>query len=257
MAIVELQRAWYRPKLPVIHYVSQQRVLVRARPTKVRNPRTKAQQANRGKMAIASRFLAQLQDFVIHGFNPGKRPNGRPVGAYHVALGHLLSNAIRREGEGWKIEYKNVQLSEGQSLNEYSVRVNRQGRTLRLRWLEGLPEGALRIRLAFHSPTRGESLCFEVNAPKMGRAVEVLLPKWVESDALHMWWIPAVQGKTRWRSKYLFLPAGGKIVVGWMVGHTRMGDRNAIDGGARAPGFTGSQGVNPPCLAELAALGGG
>ncbi len=106
MAIVQLQRAWYRPKRPVIHYVSNQRVLLRARPAKVRNPRTKAQQANRSKMAMASAFLSHCKEFAVHGFPPGKRTNGRPVGAYHVALGHLLSSGMRREKGQWRIDYK-------------------------------------------------------------------------------------------------------------------------------------------------------
>ncbi len=223
MAIVHLQRAWYRPKYPVIHYVSQQRVLVRSRPVKVRNPRTQLQQANRGKMAVASRFLSHFQDFVAHGFESGRRPNGRPVGAYHVALGHLLNNAMRRENGQWAVDYESVQLSEGQSLKSFPLRVNRQGRTLRLSWLEGLPEGTHHIRLAFHNAKRGETLCLEVAVPKRGAAVEVLLPKWAKAGALRMWWLPLARGKARWRSAYLFLPEGVKLVLGGMVGRSRVG----------------------------------
>ncbi len=157
MAIVRLQREWYRPKRPAIHYVSNQRVLVRARPAKVRNPRTRAQQANRGKMAIASRFLSHFQDFVARGFKPGKRPNGRPVGAYHVALGQLLCGAMTRKDGRGGIDYAQVQLAEGQSFRQYPVRVKRDGRTLGLSWFEGLPEGTLRVRLAFHSAKLGET----------------------------------------------------------------------------------------------------
>ncbi len=247
MAIVQLQRAQYRPRLPVIHYVVSQRVLVRSRPSGVRNPRTKAQQANRHKLSVASRFLSQLQDVVVEGFRAGERPNGRAIGAYHMALGHLLNGAMRREAGQWRIDYANVQLAEGQSLEDFPLRVNRQGRTLRLSWEKGLPEGTQRIRLALHSPTRSESLCFEVNAPKWGKTVEVQLPKWVEPETLHLWWIPIVKGKTRWRSKYLFLPKGLVIVVGWMAMRKCMGRSMPTQKTRAAAGIWRRVDLNPSC----------
>ncbi len=257
MAIVQLQRAWYRPKQPVIHYVVSQRVLVRSRPLRVRNPRTKAQQANRSKMALASRFLAPLQDFAIHGFTPGERPNGRPVGAYHVALGHLLNNAMRREGGQWRIDYANVQLAEGQSLREYPVRVKRDGRLLKLSWEEGLPEGTHRIRLAFHSLMRGESLCLEVNAPKRGKSVEVILPKGMKFRDLHFWWTPVVKGKTRWGSKYLFLPEGVKMVVGWVLARKCMGSGRSPQKEGISCGYARGEGVISSYSGEVGGGGSG
>ncbi len=178
MAIVQLQRAWYRPKRPVIHYVVNQRVLVRARPAEVRNPRTEAQQANRGKMAVASRFLALVQPFVAQGFRAGQRPNGRSVGAYHVALGHLLQDAMLRENGLWQIDYARVQLAEGKSLKGFSLRVERRGRTLRIAWVKGLPKGTGRVRLAMHSARRGATQHLLLDAPRAGGVVELTLPKW-------------------------------------------------------------------------------
>ncbi len=252
MATVKLQREWYRPRRPVILYVSRQRVLIRARPAKVRNPRTSAQQANRGKMAIASRFLSHLQDFVAHGFASGKRPNGRPVGAYHVALGHLLNNAMSRKNGQWRIDYAQVQLSEGQTLKAFPMRVKRDGRTLRLAWEKGLPEGTRRIRLAFHSAKKHATQCLEVNAPKRGEAIEVLLPKWAKSGALHMWWHPIEEGKTRWRSRYLFIPADATVITGCMVylsGNTsKPGGASRVSGRASCLGPHGDSAGNAESL---------
>ncbi len=257
MAIVQLQRAWYRPKLPVIHYVTNQRVLLRARPAKVRNPRTKAQQANRSKMAIASRFLSQLQDFVAHGFQPGERPNGRPVGAYHVALGHLLSRGMRHENGQWRIDYKHVRLAEGQQLSGYPVSVRRDGRTLSLAWPEGFPEGTHRIRLAFHNAKRGESQSLEVHVPKKGEAIEVLLPKWAKAGALHLWWCPVARGTTRWQSKYLLLPKGEGYVVGWAFGGKRLGGGKPARVRGKAAGAAFVNGANSRSARAVGGLGGG
>ncbi len=172
-----------------------------------------------------------------------------------MALGHLLNAAMVRERGQWGIDYARVELAEGLSLRPFPLRVNRDGRRLRLSWVEGLPEGTNRIRLAFHEAAGGQTVCLEVNAPSRGAFVEVLLPKWARSRALHMWWMPAVRGKTRWQSRYLLLPAGGKIVVGWLVGGRRLallassreggvaavGARvsGAESGSARAPGGFG------------------
>ncbi len=257
MAIVHLQRARYRPKYPVIHYVVNQRVLARSRPARVRNPRTRAQQANRHKLSVASRFLSQFQSVVERGFPSGVRPNGRPVGAYHVALGHLLGSAMMRVGAQWRIDYAQVELSQGQSLRDFPLRVNRQGRTLRLSWEQGLPEGTRRVRLAFHNAKRGATECVEVPILKRGKAMEVLLPKWAQSGALHLWWIPVVCGETRWGSQYLFLPEGGGIIVGWVVGGRRRGRRTAAQGVPTVGEAACGRRPNPCRSGEVCAWDGG
>ncbi len=257
MAVVLLQREWYRPRLPVIHYVVSQRVLVRSRPAKVRNPRTRAQQANRHKLAVASRFLAPLQDLVARGFQSGERPNGRPVGAYHMALGHLLGEAMVRENGRWSVDYAQVQLAEGQSLREYPVRVKRDGRALRLAWEEGLPEGTHHVRLAFHNAKQGATQCVEVVAPKQGAIVEVLLPKWANSGALHMWWIPVVAGKARWGSRYLLLPMGSRIIVGWVFARWGARATRATEARVEAIHPPRGEGRRPTCALARGRRGGG
>ncbi len=174
-----------------------------------------------------------------------------------MALGHLLNNAMRREKGQWAIDYAHVQLAEGQSLRGFPVKVNRDGRTLRLSWAEGLPEGTRRIRLAFHNAKRGATQCLVVSAPRKGGAVEVLLPKWAKSGPLHMWWCPAVRGETQWQSKYLFLPEGVNIVVGWMVWRKRLGTGNTSQTGRMRFDSPGGKGRKSCCGVKIRGSGGG
>ncbi len=134
-----------------------------------------------------------------------------------MALAHLLNNGMKREDGQWRIDYAHVALAEGQRLNGFPVKVNRHGSALTLSWEEGLPEGTRRTRLAFHNATRQKTLCLEIAAPKKGKAVSVLLPKWAQSGALHMWWRPVVTGKAKWQSAYLLIPEAVIVVVGCVL----------------------------------------
>lgn len=194
MGIAILQRAPYRHSSPVIHYVVDQRILVRARPSSVKNPRTAAQQLNRSKMGLASRFLAGFRDFVLQGFEGYQQPNGRRVGSYHAALGRLLGEAMVEAHGAWRIDYERVVLAEGNSLAPHPITVHRDGRRLQLEWKAGLPKGTIRVRLAVHSPRKHGTVCLEIAAPKRGRTVGVELPKWASAHGLQLWWQPVVRG---------------------------------------------------------------
>ncbi len=174
-----------------------------------------------------------------------------------MALGHLMSHAMTQENGEWRIDYANVQLAEGQPLKDFPVRVNRQERTLRLTWREGLPEGTHHIRLAFHNAQKGASQSLEVKAPKIGETVEVLLPKWAQYGALHMWWHPVVNGASRWQSRYIFLPEGVKIVVGWLLARPSMRMGRMGQKGGMAHGLSNGKGLNPSAAGEESTWGGG
>lgn len=217
MGIVTLQRPHYRPKGPVIQYIVEQRALVRSRPSRVRNPRTAAQQLNRKKLGVASRFLAAFPSFVSKGFARGEGQNGRAIGAYHLALGRLLANAMVREHGGWRIDYEKVELAEGEIPGAYPLTIHRAGRTLRLEWKEGLPVGTKGVRLAVYNAKKHAITHVQVAIQKIGAIVEVILPKWADSNSLHVWWQPITDGKTRWASAYVGIPTGVVSVTGCIV----------------------------------------
>ncbi len=207
--ITPVRPKYWRKQNPVVYVVRAERMYVRERAENIRNPRTECQQANRSKMAVASRFLAQMQPMVARGFQARMtdRPGweSRRVGAYHVALGELLSSGMRRGTDGWRIDYQNVRLSEGNSLGMYPADVKRSGREMSIAFLKGLPKGSRRVRMAIHSAGEGRTVHVGFDAPRRGEVVKVSVPKWAASGALHVYYTVDVRGKSRWGSGYLFL----------------------------------------------------
>ncbi len=212
MAKITPTRPKYWPKDEPVPYVVKDRMYIRARAEKIRNPRTERQQANRTKMSVASRFLAQMQPMVARGFKPTmtQRPGweSRHVGAYHVALGLLLKSGMRRGKDGWEIDYQNVKLSEGNSLAMYPMGIARHGREMSISFPKGLPRGAKRVRVAVHSAGEGRTLHVGFDAPGRGEVVRFSVPKWAASGALHAYYTVDVRGKSRWASLYVYVARG-------------------------------------------------
>lgn len=236
MAIVILQRPCYREKSAVIQYVVSQRILVRARPEKVRNPRTRAQEANRSKMAVASRFLSALQPFVAVGFQGYTKQNGREVGAYHAALGRLLDTGMRRGISGWEIDHSKVILSEGPRVALPPITISRQGKSLILACGGPRRCAVSQLRLAVHCASRNTTICLRVEMPKPSGKVVVRLPKGTESSPLHLWWMPVGHGAVCWASTYVFLPFN-------------VGSRTSSTS-ARGKNFISSRSDNPSSLCK-------
>lgn len=216
---------------------------VRDRAEKIRNPRTECQQANRNKLAVASRFLCQMQPMVSRGFKPRmtNRPGwqSRAVGAYHVALGELLKSGMRKGKGGWEIDYQNVKLSEGNSLEAFPMEVKRNGREMVVGFPKGLPRGTRRVRMAVHSAGAGRTLHVGFDAPKRGEAVRISIPKWAASGALHAYYTVEVKGKSRWASLYVYVAKGRGASGGSRATGAALRPLGGVDGVANAGGERG------------------
>ena len=125
MAKVLAHRPRYRARMSAIYYLHGDQLLLRKRPTLIRDPRTPAQRRQRLRMRVASRFLAGFRDIVALGFSPELQDNFRQVGAYQRALGHLMRGALTARGEGVTIAPERVLLA--------------QGRVLRIGWAGRVP----------------------------------------------------------------------------------------------------------------------
>ncbi|PID90872.1 MAG: hypothetical protein CSA97_00680 [Bacteroidetes bacterium] len=192
----------------VIVYVADEQMRARSRAEHIHNPRTALQQANRSKMGIASHFLRHMQAMVAHGFLPTyTERNGRKVGAYHVALGRLLQEAMVQTGGAWEIDPKRVTLAEGNSLERHPASYARKGRNLRLDFSNGLPKGVGRIRIAVYCPATGRASHFVQEVELACNSIQLWLPKWARGQALHLWWMVECKGRMRWSSSYLAVGA--------------------------------------------------
>jgi len=95
MAIAEPHQPRYQRRGAYIYYLLGERMVIRTRPAQVRDPRTPAQRRQRLRMRVASTFLKGFQRIVSRGFEPQLQENFRRVGAYQLALGHLMRHALR------------------------------------------------------------------------------------------------------------------------------------------------------------------
>ncbi|PID90396.1 MAG: hypothetical protein CSA97_03105 [Bacteroidetes bacterium] len=212
MARITPVRPKYWPKSEPVVYVVADKEYIRARAENIRNPRTKRQQENRSRMAVASHFLAQMQPMATRGFQPTmtNRPGweSRRVGGYHVALGVLLKRGMQKGKDGWEIDYQNVKLSDGNSLDMYPMGAQRHGREMSISFPKGLPKGAKRVRMAIHSAGKGRTLHVSFDAPRQREMVKISVPKWAAGGKLHLYYTVEVSGKSRWASGYVHLAAG-------------------------------------------------
>ncbi len=119
-----------------------------------------------------------------------------------------MHGAMKREGGKWKIDYQRVMLSEGNSLAARPMEVKRQGRGLTISFPKGLPQGAKSIRLAVHSPQAQATQHLTLQRPKRGESLQISLPKWAKTGALHAYYTVDVRGESRWASYYTFVPKG-------------------------------------------------
>ena len=99
MAIAIPHRPRYRSRGRTIHYLLNGVMVIRTRPTKVADPKTPLQRRQRLRMRVASHFLASFRDMVELGFAPELKDNFRQVGGYQLALGQLMREALRSEGD--------------------------------------------------------------------------------------------------------------------------------------------------------------
>ena len=139
MAKVLAHRPRYRARMSVIYYLHGDQLLLRKRPTLIRDPRTPAQRRQRLRMRVASRFLAGFRDIVALGFSPELQDNFRQVGAYQRALGHLMRGALTARGEGVTIAPERVLLAQGADNPMGKLSLRARGRVLRIGWAGRVP----------------------------------------------------------------------------------------------------------------------
>ena len=203
MAIVIPHRPKYRGRLHYIYYLRGDTLCLRTRPTSVADPRTPAQIAQRLKMRLASHFLSGFKPFVEQGFAPAVKENFRRVGAYQLALGHLMRNALRDARGGVTLDTARVQLSQGRPSPLGAVRATVQGGQLRVAWAGVLPPKTGGVLLGVWNRGKARALCREATCAPGARGLAVpILAGW-QGDTLDVWVVPLdAQGRCRFDSAH-------------------------------------------------------
>ena len=190
MAIAEPHQPRYQRRGAYIYYLLGERMVIRTRPARVRDPRTPAQRRQRLRMRVASTFLKGFQPIVSRGFEPQLQENFRKVGAYQQALGHLMRHALRDARGGVTLDTARVQLAQGRPSPLGAMRATVQGGQLRLAWAGALP------------PRTGGVLLGVWNRGK-ARGLAVPIPADWQGDTLDVWVVPLdAQGRCRYDSAH-------------------------------------------------------
>lgn len=82
---------------------------VRVKAEKVKNPRTKEQQAQRSKFTVALGFLKAVNPFIRIGY----RNYAQGRSAYNVAMSYLMKRAVTEQGEEAVINFERAMVSIG------------------------------------------------------------------------------------------------------------------------------------------------
>ena len=195
MAIAIPHKPRYRDRTLPIYYLVDDRMLLRRRPTSVHDPRTPAQQRQRLRMQVASRFLRGFRPMVAEGFAPEELDNLRRVGAYQQALGRLLRGALVETPEGVGIDAARVLLSEGYGAPLGAVRARAAGGTLRLAWEHGIPKGCGALWVGVWHRGLAQAQCHRLEVAPGARGASLPLPADWDADTLDVWVAPRGAGE--------------------------------------------------------------
>lgn len=187
MAIAIPHRPRYRSRGRTIHYLVDGVMVIRTRPTKVTDPKTALQRRQRLRMRVASHFLASFRDMVELGFAPELKDNYRQVGGYQIALGQLMREALRSQGDRVMVDLPRVQLSEGRTNPMLELRASVRAGVLRLGWTGKLPRRCESILVGIWSREKAKSLCLNLPSSGVGSGISIPLPSGWDMDSLDVW----------------------------------------------------------------------
>ena len=187
MAQITLVRPRYRSRGVVSLYLSHGQLVARAWRRPGRDPKTARQLAQRARMTCASSFLKHFASIVSSGYQPGRKPNGRAVGAYQTALSQvMLKHTIYNKGV-WRIDYSKVELAQGRPFPLRDLAIKRKAGRLALRWPGGVPRAAHLLRIALYDPKRCESCILAVPVHPGSKTATMALPQGWSTRSLHAW----------------------------------------------------------------------
>lgn len=144
--IIQMRPPWHRRSDGIL-YLFRGQLCLRSYPSNYRDRRSAAQLRQRNKFKAAQQFLLPLRDLFALGFQQGQRPNGRRIGAVHMALGAIMRNAMKVSAQGCQIIPENIALTDRESPTPAKLRIERNQQEISVSWMQhkGLKGGHLLI----------------------------------------------------------------------------------------------------------------
>ena len=153
------------------------RSVMKIRPAKVNNPRTPAQQRNRGKFALMGRFLSTQIRLVRIGWNAV----AQNTSAFNEAMRYNLAEAIGGEHPDQFIDFSKVKLSRGQLPVPANLQVSAaSAQSLNLSWEnnsnQSLANGSDLLMAGLYDQESGEGYTLTGNFTREQEAALITLP---------------------------------------------------------------------------------
>lgn len=235
MAFILQTKPHYRPRGIVSIFLMQGRLVARAWRQPGGDPKSARQLAQRSRLACASRFLKHFTSIVQHGYKSGEKPNGRAVGAYQMALSHVMREGTTHQGARWSIKYPAVRLAQGKPFPLKKLVATQANGHLVAHWKGKAPKNAATMRMVVYHENKGTIVNAQCRLGNGLQAIQLMLPKGLGTARLHVWAVlEDADGNMLWESAYCGAVAVHIILVTSVInGYTSVGKppKNALGSG--------------------------
>ncbi len=140
---------------------------IRSLPSKVRNPRSKGQVAQRTRFSLIAKFVRALLPVIRVGF---KQSAGAYNSAYSAAVSYNVQNAVKGEHPDFEIDFSNAMLSKGGLTGTYEATATREPGILNAEWepeARGNASVEDHVAIAAYNPIKQEAM-YDLHAASRG-----------------------------------------------------------------------------------------
>src|SRR5690554_345323 len=140
---------------------------IRSLPSKVRNPRSKGQVAQRTRFSLIAKFVRALLPVIRVGF---KQSAGAYNSAYSAAVSYNVHNAVKGEHPDFEIDFSNAMLSKGGLTGTYEATATREPGILNAEWepeARGNASVEDHVAIAAYNPIKQEAM-YDLHAASRG-----------------------------------------------------------------------------------------
>ena len=158
---------------------------VRSLPSKVNDPRTKAQLKQRSKFSTAIQFLKTITPFIRVGFQ--EYSTGKST-AFNAATSYHIKNAIIEVDAEIKLDYSKVLVSRGSLYTEPRIKVTKVNGQMHFTWDATLKENARpsdMVMIVVYNSTKKEAIYTLCAGLRINGVAQLQLPSTWKEDIIY------------------------------------------------------------------------
>lgn len=158
---------------------------VRSLPSKVNDPRTKAQLKQRSKFSTAIQFLKTITPFIRVGFQ--EYSTGKST-AFNAATSYHIKNAIIKVDAEIKLDYSKVLVSRGSLYTAPGIKVTKVNGQMHFTWDSTLKENARpsdMVMIVVYNSTKKEAIYTLCAGLRINGVTQLQLPSTWKEDIIY------------------------------------------------------------------------